>query len=61
MDDEDSGGGPSRLRSSPSRLAGRAVVGDIIESLARGGADRGRLGPRDVPPQDPIIVVVIVG
>jgi hypothetical protein len=31
------------LRSSPSRLAGKAVVGDIIKSLARGGADRGRL------------------
>ena len=31
-----------------SRLAGMAVVGDIIESLIRGGADRGhgRLGPR---------------
>ena len=36
-------------------------MGDIIKSLTRGGADRGRLGPQDVPPQDPIIVVVIVG
>ena len=40
---------------------GDAVVVDIIESLARGGADRGQLRPRDVPLQDPIIVVIVVG
>jgi len=46
-----------------SRLAGRAVVGDIIESLAQGGADRGRgrLGPQDIPPKDTIINVAVVG
>ena len=35
-------------------------MGDIIESLARGGADCGRSGPLDLLPQDPIIVVVVV-